>query len=190
MDGATQEHRHAITGYAFLIDGRSISWSSKKQEIVTLSTTESEYVAAKHTAKEAIWLCWFIGEVFQSLTNPIPLYSDLQAAIELTLTGLIMLAPSTLTFSIILFDSSLIMGQLISFMALLMTWLPTNLPRCFPTLKQSILPLCLAYNWLEGGVLEYSRSIEPTEVRVSLYGIQVCSLAGRGPMLRTAKTSP
>ena len=56
-DGAMQEHRHAITGYAFLIDGGAVSWSSKKQEIVTLSTAESEYVAATHAAKSAIWLC-------------------------------------------------------------------------------------------------------------------------------------
>ena len=56
VDGAIQEHRHAITGYTFLINGRAISWSSKKQEIITLSTTESEYVAATHAAKEAIWL--------------------------------------------------------------------------------------------------------------------------------------
>jgi hypothetical protein len=55
-DGAMQEHRHAIMGYAFLIDGGAISWSSKKQEIVTLSTAKSEYVAATHVAKEAIWL--------------------------------------------------------------------------------------------------------------------------------------
>jgi Reverse transcriptase (RNA-dependent DNA polymerase) len=86
-DGATQEHRHAITGYAFLIDGGAVSWSSKKQEIVTLSTAESEYVAATHAAKEAIWLRRFIGEVFQPLTNPIPLYSDSQAAIALTRDG-------------------------------------------------------------------------------------------------------
>jgi hypothetical protein len=86
-DSATQEHRHAITGYTFLIDGGAVSWSSKKQEIVTLSTVESEYVAITHTAKEAIWLCWFIGEVFQPLTNPIPLYSDSQAAIALTCDG-------------------------------------------------------------------------------------------------------
>ena len=87
VDGATQEHRHAITGYTFLIDGGAISWSSKKQEIVTLSTTESEYVATTHAAKEAIWLCQFIGEVFQLLTNLIPLYSDSQATIALTHDG-------------------------------------------------------------------------------------------------------
>ena len=87
VDSATQEHRHAITGYTFLIDGEGISWSSKKQEIVTLSTTESEYVATTHAAKEAIWLHQFIGEVFQPLTNPIPLYSDSQAATALTCDG-------------------------------------------------------------------------------------------------------
>ena len=45
-DGATQEHRHVIKGYTFLIDGGAISWSPKKQEIIMLSTTKSEYVAA------------------------------------------------------------------------------------------------------------------------------------------------
>ena len=79
-----QEHRHPITGYAFLINGGAISWSSKKQEIITLSTAESEYVAATHAAKEARWLHRFIGEVFQLLTNLIPLYSNSQAAIALT----------------------------------------------------------------------------------------------------------
>ena len=63
------------------------------------------------------------------------------------------------------------MGQLILFIALPTTLLPTHLPRCFPTLKQSILLSRSACNRLEGGVLEYSRC----EVRVSFYGIQVCS---------------
>ena len=40
-----------------------------------------------HTTKEAIWLCQFIGEVFQLLTNLILLYSDLQATIALTRNG-------------------------------------------------------------------------------------------------------
>ena len=84
VDGAIQEHRHAITGYTFLINRGAVSWSSKKQEIVTLSTAKSEDVAATHASKEAICLRRFIGEVFQPLTNPIPLYSDSQGAIALT----------------------------------------------------------------------------------------------------------
>lgn len=86
-DGASQEHRRAITGYVFLVDGGAISWSSKKQELVTLSTTESEYVAATHTAKEALWLCRLIGKVFRPLAAPTPLYSDSKSAIALTEDG-------------------------------------------------------------------------------------------------------
>jgi len=75
-DGASQEHRHAISGYAFLIDGGAVSWSSKKQELVTLSTAKSKYVSITHTTKEALWLRQLIGKIFHLLTNPIPLYSD------------------------------------------------------------------------------------------------------------------
>jgi hypothetical protein len=86
-DGASQEHRHAITGFAFLVDGGAISWGSRKQELVTLSTAESEFVAATHAAKEAQWLRRFIGEVFQPLQQPTILYSDNQSAIALTKDG-------------------------------------------------------------------------------------------------------
>ena len=55
-DGASQEHRHAISSYTYILDGGAVSWASKKQELVTLSTTEAEYVAAMHAAKEGIWL--------------------------------------------------------------------------------------------------------------------------------------
>ena len=50
------EDQRAISGYAFLINGGAVSWSSKRQEIVSLSTTESEYVATMHGMKEALWL--------------------------------------------------------------------------------------------------------------------------------------
>lgn len=56
VDGSMAEDRKAISGYAFLIDGRAVSWSSKRQDIIFLSTTESEYVAATHATKEVLWL--------------------------------------------------------------------------------------------------------------------------------------
>jgi hypothetical protein len=86
-DGSSQEHRHAISGYVFLINGGAISWSSKKQELVTLSTAESEYVAATHAAKEALWLRRLMEEVFQPITKPITLHCDSQSAIALTKDG-------------------------------------------------------------------------------------------------------
>ena len=51
----SEDHR-AISGFAFMINGEAISWSAKQQEIISLSTTESEYIAVTYTAKEALWL--------------------------------------------------------------------------------------------------------------------------------------
>ena len=86
-DGASQEHRQAISRYVFLVDGGAVSWSLKKQELVMLSTAEAEYVAATHAAKEAIWLHQLISEVFGSLEEPTTLFSDSQSAIALTKDG-------------------------------------------------------------------------------------------------------
>ena len=86
-DGATQEHHRAITGFAFLINGGAILWGSKKQELVTLSTAESEYVTATHATKEALWLRRLIGEIFRPLVHPTVLYGDNQSAIALTKNG-------------------------------------------------------------------------------------------------------
>ena len=82
-DGASEEHHHAISGYAFIIDGGAVSWYSHKQEIVTLSTAEAEYVATTHAAKEAIWLRRLIFKLFMLPTSPTTLYCDNQAAIKL-----------------------------------------------------------------------------------------------------------
>jgi hypothetical protein len=87
-DGSMAEDRRAVTGYAFLINGGAVSWSSKKQEIVSLSTTESEYVAATHAAKEAMWLRSLISQVFgqaaNQVTEPTTLFSDNKSAIALS----------------------------------------------------------------------------------------------------------
>ncbi|OJT15351.1 Retrovirus-related Pol polyprotein from transposon TNT 1-94, partial [Trametes pubescens] len=83
-DGSMHEDRKAISGYAFLIDGGAVSWSSKCQELISLSTTESEYVAITHASKEALWLRSLIGQTFAPFVDPITLNSDNQSAISLT----------------------------------------------------------------------------------------------------------
>ena len=75
-DGATQEHQQVIMGYVFLINGGVILWGSKKQELVTLLMAESKYVVATHVAKEVLWLCCLIGEIFEPLVYPTVLYVD------------------------------------------------------------------------------------------------------------------
>ena len=82
-DSASQEHRHPISGYAYILDGGAVSWMLKKQELVTLLMAKAEYVAAMHTVKEGVWLCCFVEEVFQLLVNPTILYCNNQVAITL-----------------------------------------------------------------------------------------------------------
>lgn len=50
------ETRRSTTGYLFSFANGPITWSSRRQKMVTLSTTESAYVAASSAAKEAVWL--------------------------------------------------------------------------------------------------------------------------------------
>lgn len=83
VDGSMAEDQCAISGYAFLINSGTASWSSKWQEVVSLSTTESKYVAATHGMKEALWLRSLLSEVFSTIPNPTTMFSDNQAAIAL-----------------------------------------------------------------------------------------------------------
>ncbi len=77
------ENRKAISGYAFLIDGGAVSWSSKQQDIVALSTTEAEYIVLTYAGKEALWMRQFISELFTPLHHPIIIHDDNQSALAL-----------------------------------------------------------------------------------------------------------
>jgi hypothetical protein len=52
--------RRSTTRYVFTVGGTIISWVSKLQKVVSLSTMESQYVAARDASKVMIWLHRFI----------------------------------------------------------------------------------------------------------------------------------
>jgi len=54
--GGDLEDRRSTTRFVFMIGGGAISWSSKRQPLITLSTTEAEYMANTQATKEAIWI--------------------------------------------------------------------------------------------------------------------------------------
>ena len=83
-DGSMAEDRKAISGYAFLVNSVAVSWSVKRQEIISLSMTESEYVATVHAAKEALWLRSLISSLFGIDIHTTTLFSDNQSTIALT----------------------------------------------------------------------------------------------------------
>jgi hypothetical protein len=62
------DHRRSTSGYVFNLFGGEISWMRKRQAVVALSTTKSEYMVATRPSNEAVWsqrLCPGIGLVQQ-----------------------------------------------------------------------------------------------------------------------------
>ena len=58
-----------------------ISWKSKKQKEVALSTTEAEYIAMSATAREVVWLRQLLPDLGVAVTGSTPLYGDNRSAI-------------------------------------------------------------------------------------------------------------
>lgn len=76
------DRRRSTTGYVFTVGSTAVSWMSRLQKIVALSTTEAEYVAVTEASKEMIWLQGLLTELgFKQEKNV--LYSDSQSAIHL-----------------------------------------------------------------------------------------------------------
>eukprot|EP00253_Pinus_taeda_P003640 PITA_03640 len=77
-----RDNMRSTIGYVFTVGGTTISWVSKIQSVVALSTTEAEYVGAIEASKEMIWLQRFMGELGKEHDMG-TLYSDSQSAIHL-----------------------------------------------------------------------------------------------------------
>ena len=75
--------RRSVSGYLFKLHGGAVSWSSKRQPTVALSSTEAEYMALTHATKEAIWLKMFLAELGMVLKSPLVLYEDNQSSVQL-----------------------------------------------------------------------------------------------------------
>jgi hypothetical protein len=85
-DWASQHHRHSISGFAYFVGLGTVSWSAKKQPIITLSSTEAKYVVLTHAAKDILWIHKLLQELtfLHSLSLPTTLYCDNQGAIRLS----------------------------------------------------------------------------------------------------------
>jgi hypothetical protein len=82
-DWASQPHQHLISGFSFYYGWGLILWSSKKQAIITLLSTEAEYVAKTHASKEGVWLKSFVKEVAGIDVGALTIEADNQGAITL-----------------------------------------------------------------------------------------------------------
>ena len=52
--------RKSTSGYLFTFVGGDLSWQSKLQKCVSLSTIKAEYIAITKAGKEMLWMKWFL----------------------------------------------------------------------------------------------------------------------------------
>lgn len=80
--GSDIDKRRSCTGYVFILQNGAISWNSRKQPTVAISTTEAEYMALSATIQEAIWLKQFGKELSpEFLPDDVYIKCDNQGAI-------------------------------------------------------------------------------------------------------------
>ena len=80
---ANNDDRTSISGYTFISSGGAITWGSKKQSIVSLSTTEAEYICLSDAAREATWLRNLLKELGFEQRETTLIYGDNQSALAI-----------------------------------------------------------------------------------------------------------
>lgn len=75
--------RRSTTGYLAIFANGPILWKCQKRSLVTLSSSEAEYVAICSTAKEMVWLRKLAIELNTMQQRPIKLLSDSQSALKI-----------------------------------------------------------------------------------------------------------
>nr|GMC60878.1 FAS1 domain-containing protein SELMODRAFT_448915-like [Ipomoea batatas] len=75
------ETRRSTTGYVFMLGCGAVSWCSKRQPTVSLSTTEAEYRVVAMATQESTWLVQLLKDLHQPTEYSIPLYCDNLSAV-------------------------------------------------------------------------------------------------------------
>ncbi|GKC76017.1 uncharacterized mitochondrial protein-like protein [Tanacetum coccineum] len=69
------------TGYCSFVGGNLVSWKSKKQNVVSRSSSKAEYRAMAQMTYELVWLRNLLGEIGFPQSKPMKMWCDNQAAI-------------------------------------------------------------------------------------------------------------
>jgi membrane-bound inhibitor of C-type lysozyme len=78
------EKRKSTSGAVFFLGGNIITWSSQKQKVVSLSSCESEYIAAALAVCQGVWLSRLLAELTHSNVKKFRLMIDNKSAEELS----------------------------------------------------------------------------------------------------------
>ncbi|GAU44717.1 hypothetical protein TSUD_400290 [Trifolium subterraneum] len=81
--GACPDTRRSTTGYCFFIGHSLVSWKSKKQNVVSRSSSEAEYRALAQATCEGQWLLYLLQDFSIQHQGPFILYCDNQSALHI-----------------------------------------------------------------------------------------------------------
>jgi len=81
--GGDATDRKSNSGRCMRFMGSTIAWRSKKQSLVTLSSTEAEYIALTEAMQEVLWLRRLLKDFNQDISQPIIVFEDNQNCIRL-----------------------------------------------------------------------------------------------------------
>lgn len=73
--------RKNTSGCCFSLESAMISWMSRKQKSVALSTAKVEYIVASMVSCEAVWLRKLFGELFEQVLDATMIYCDNKSGI-------------------------------------------------------------------------------------------------------------
>lgn len=82
--GGDLDDRKSTSGYIFFISGGPVSWRSKKQSCVALSTAEAEYIALSSAVQEATWMGRLTSSLEGRKEEPVLVFEDNQSTISMS----------------------------------------------------------------------------------------------------------
>jgi len=77
------DSRRSVSGFFLTMGDCPISWKSKKQQVVSLSSAEAEYRSIRRLVAEISWVVRLLNDLSVSLSLPIDVHCDNQAVIHI-----------------------------------------------------------------------------------------------------------
>jgi hypothetical protein len=78
------DERKSTSGGAFFLGDSLVTWLSKKQGSISLSTTEANYIVVATCCTQILWMIQTLADLKVTYTNPIPLHCDNNSAISVS----------------------------------------------------------------------------------------------------------
>jgi hypothetical protein len=76
--------RKSTSGCCFTLGSAMVSWCSRKQTYVVLSTAEAEYIALSVAVHEAVWLHKILADLFGHVLDSTIIHCDNQSCVKLS----------------------------------------------------------------------------------------------------------